>query len=398
MPKSALVLGGGGAKGSYQMGAWKAFRELGIRFDIIVGTSIGAINGALMTQDTFEAADELWNTIEYENLFDSERKNDVTSINGVLDMVKFAVNDGLLEGSLDTSRLEQVVRDTIDEQKVRAGKNDFGLVAVELPTMRPFAPMLKDIPKGMLASCLMASSACFPIFSPFEMNGIKYIDGGYYDNLPLNMAIEQGAKDITAVDLEGVGFVKEPRRTEGVSITRISSYWDLGAVFDFDKSVFARNRLLGYHDTMKAFGKLEGFYYTFEKGEQHKNLSALKNGAGLFEKNISELLRRPLARTIKAVEKDSAIDFLSRFKWSDKAPEMLCRVAETAGVVYGVAPERVYSFAEFNRILLREYTEQPLAFISGGVQREDVKKLLASALGTLEPKHMSAAITQFMAN
>ena len=48
MEKTGLVLGGGGAKGSYQMGAWKAFRELDLSFDLIVGTSIGALNGALM--------------------------------------------------------------------------------------------------------------------------------------------------------------------------------------------------------------------------------------------------------------------------------------------------------------------------------------------------------------
>ena len=43
----ALVLSGGGAKGSYQLGVWKALRELNIKFDIITGTSVGALNGAL---------------------------------------------------------------------------------------------------------------------------------------------------------------------------------------------------------------------------------------------------------------------------------------------------------------------------------------------------------------
>ena len=49
--KRALVLSGGGGRGSYQIGVWKALRDLGIKFDIITGTSVGALNGALMVQD-----------------------------------------------------------------------------------------------------------------------------------------------------------------------------------------------------------------------------------------------------------------------------------------------------------------------------------------------------------
>ena len=48
MAKKTLVLGGGGSKGAYQVGAYKALVELGHSFDLVVGTSIGALNGALM--------------------------------------------------------------------------------------------------------------------------------------------------------------------------------------------------------------------------------------------------------------------------------------------------------------------------------------------------------------
>ena len=46
----AIVLSGGGSKGSYQIGAWKALRKLKINYDIVTGTSVGALNGALMVQ------------------------------------------------------------------------------------------------------------------------------------------------------------------------------------------------------------------------------------------------------------------------------------------------------------------------------------------------------------
>ena len=52
----ALVLAGGGAKGIYQIGVWKALRELDICYDVVVGSSIGAINGALMAQNDWDSA------------------------------------------------------------------------------------------------------------------------------------------------------------------------------------------------------------------------------------------------------------------------------------------------------------------------------------------------------
>ncbi len=51
--KRAIVLSGGGAKGAYQMGVWKAIKKLGISYDIVTGTSVGALNAALMVQKDF---------------------------------------------------------------------------------------------------------------------------------------------------------------------------------------------------------------------------------------------------------------------------------------------------------------------------------------------------------
>ena len=69
MYKRGLVLGGGGTKGSYQLGAWEGFRELDLSFDLIVGTSIGALNGALMVAGDYEAACLLWEQIESDQVF-----------------------------------------------------------------------------------------------------------------------------------------------------------------------------------------------------------------------------------------------------------------------------------------------------------------------------------------
>lgn len=396
MNKKALVLGGGGAKGSYQMGAWQAFRELGMRFDIITGTSIGSINGALMAQDAFEVADQLWNSIEYENIFHEERKTNIRTINSALDMVKFAVNDALLQGSVDSSSLEALIKEAVDEDKVRASSIRFGLVTVELPAMRPLTPMIEEIPHGMLYRYLMASSSCFPVFSPYDIDGVRYIDGGYYDNVPINLAIKEGADYIVAVDLDGIGFVREPASEQGVDIIRIRSYWDLGTVFEFDKNIFARNRRFGYYDTMKAFGKLDGYYYTFGSGESAKNFKALEAGLPALREGMTRLAQSPMVRTISTV-KDNAIEFLMNSNWETHAQEKLCRAAEIAGAVYGISPEQRYTFEKFNSQLLRLYHAVPPVFPTLELQpREDIKRILAAALQSMEPRRMSASITQLM--
>ena len=58
--KTALVLSGGGAKGAYQIGCWQAFQEAGIRFDLVAGSSIGGLNGALICQGDMDRAKTFW--------------------------------------------------------------------------------------------------------------------------------------------------------------------------------------------------------------------------------------------------------------------------------------------------------------------------------------------------
>ena len=62
--KQALVLAGGGAKGAYQAGCIKAMREIGYDFDIVTGTSIGALNALLVIQKDYEVLYKLWNEIK----------------------------------------------------------------------------------------------------------------------------------------------------------------------------------------------------------------------------------------------------------------------------------------------------------------------------------------------
>ena len=69
--KRAIVLSGGGAKGAYQVGVWRALRKLGIKYSIVTGTSVGALNGVLMVQNEYIKARSMWYNINFDLIFKS---------------------------------------------------------------------------------------------------------------------------------------------------------------------------------------------------------------------------------------------------------------------------------------------------------------------------------------
>ena len=68
MSKTAIVLAGGGSRGAYQLGVWKALREMGVDYQLVTGTSVGALNGTLMVQQDYEKACQVWENITSEDI------------------------------------------------------------------------------------------------------------------------------------------------------------------------------------------------------------------------------------------------------------------------------------------------------------------------------------------
>ncbi|GAB1476394.1 hypothetical protein MASR2M70_12280 [Bacillota bacterium] len=258
--KTALVLGGGGARGAYEIGVWQALRELGIKIDIITGCSVGAINGAVIAQNSYDMALKLWGQIRTDMVVD-----------GALSKRK-------------SSPLKDFLSRHLDENLVRSSGVDFGLVTVELPALTPRYFYLDDIPRGKLVDFIVASSSLFPAIRVADIDNIKYVDGGYLDNVPAGMALKRGATHIIAVDLETAGIVqKEPlKRAENLILIRCK--WGLGDVMVFDGNNVEKNIRLGYLDTLKAFDFFDGHYYAFSKGELNKKRIAGAEAAGrIFE-------------------------------------------------------------------------------------------------------------------
>lgn len=269
MEKYGIALGGGGAKGSYEIGVWKALRELNIPISCVTGTSVGALNGAIMVQGDFDIAYEMWTTISVEKVIDFEKEllEERERRKRLANWIEFAKNTISSRG-LTITPLENMLHDVIDEEKIRKSEIDFGLVTFSLTDMKPVRLFKNAIPKGKLIDYLIAS-ACFPVFRKQEVDNKKFIDGGIYDNIPISLLIEKGMENIVAVDVSGPGITQRHDK-EIANIKYIKNSEDLGGVLDFNKERSIINMEIGYLDTMKAFGKLKGnkYYFVNEESEE----------------------------------------------------------------------------------------------------------------------------------
>ncbi|MBQ6089063.1 MAG: patatin-like phospholipase family protein, partial [Firmicutes bacterium] len=223
--KTALVLGGGGSRGAYEIGVWQALKALGIRIDMVYGTSVGAINAAMVAQGDIDLTADLWKELETDMVFDMAPDSKPA------DYVKeIVVNQGA-----GTGPLHGMLEKYVDEEKVRASSMDFGITAVSVPDMTPHYMRLKDIPEGKLVDYVMASASAFPALHAYEIDGKNYVDGGYADVLPVGMALEDGAERVIAVDLSGYGLVNKENLEKAEELVYIKSDENLGFQFIFDK-------------------------------------------------------------------------------------------------------------------------------------------------------------------
>lgn len=329
----AIVLSGGGSKGSYQIGVWKALRKLHIKYDIVTGTSVGALNGALMVQNKFHKAIKLWSKINMELLFGDEATNS-TKIKDVLNMYRI---NFFKNGGMDVKILEEVIDKYIDKDTFYNSKIDFGLVAVNLSGKKAVQMKKKDIPKDKLTDYLMASASCYPAFQKKDIDGNKFIDGGIFDNMPINLAIDLGADSIIAVDLCAPGVKARPKKH--VDTITIKPNNKLTNFLNFYEEGSIRNIKFGYNDTMKVFGKYKGYKYTFKK----KNIDeAISEYHKLFIHNLNQILNSE--KLIKLID----VNLIDQEK-------LIIKTAEEIGLLLEFDETKIYKFRKFNKKLLKEF-------------------------------------------
>ncbi len=268
-----LVLQGGGAKGSYHIGVWKALRELGIKISAVTGTSVGALNGAFIAQDDFDIALKLWENMNTEKVFNASQKvheffqefefdysdfNDYKKIfrKKNLETYPIIMAELVENKGLDISPLRELIDSMLDEDKIRNGNCDFGLVTISLSDFKPMKLFIEDIPVGKLSEYLLATSF-LPVFKQQKLDGKTFIDGGFYDNLPVDMMVERGYKNIITSEIQ-FGVIRDIINYKKVNrndanVIRIMASEDLGGILQFEEQTSKRNIKTGYEDTMKIF-------------------------------------------------------------------------------------------------------------------------------------------------
>lgn len=217
-PHTAFVLGGGGNLGAIQVGQLRALLERGIKPDVVIGCSVGALNGAaLASEPTVEGVArlaELWRGLHREDIFPSTRMGRGPWLfmrNG-----SSAYSDGGIRNLIH--RWNHI-------EKFEEAKLPFWVVATSL-----HHGVERWFHSGQLLPALLASTSLPGIFPPVDIDGDTYIDGGVVNNIPVSKAIDLGCKRIFVLDVGNLEKERpEPRRPyevlmQAVSIARAHRY------------------------------------------------------------------------------------------------------------------------------------------------------------------------------
>ncbi|MGV8905160.1 MAG: patatin-like phospholipase family protein [Acetobacterium sp.] len=336
-----LVLSGGGAKGAFEIGVWKALRECNCSIGAVIGTSVGAINAAMIAQNDFHAAMEFWSKISINHVLNLNKMMTTHYVEHwseeSFDTFRTDFLSLLFSNGLDITPLRNNLSRLISEEAIRKSTIRFGLVTVDLTSLKPKQLMIEDIPEGQLIDYLLASAA-LPIFQKQEIDGKTYIDGGFFDNVPINFMLEQNFHQIISVEFP-VMAIRKWVRNRNVKITTVNNSEYLGGTLNFNTKTIEHSIQLGYLDAMKTFGALEGKHYYLDTQKNKPIFNKFEQQLGgplsdqIKEQKLIELLDNP-----KSTDKNSRLagfeDLLKRTNFRNRplALSLLEITAKSLGV------------------------------------------------------------------
>jgi NTE family protein len=184
-PKVAVVLGGGGARGLAHIGVLKVLQEENIPIDIIVGTSVGAIIGALYSSGV--------EISKIEKMSENVGWNDLVDASGPA-LVNMLITNRLLS----SEKMEGYLKKNIGNLRFDELKIQFACVATDLVTGERI--IFKE---GAVVPSARASATMPGVFEPVEYRHRYLVDGGILDNIPTDVAKLLGADFIIAVAVSG---------------------------------------------------------------------------------------------------------------------------------------------------------------------------------------------------
>ena len=263
--KKALVLAGGGTKGAYQAGAIRALCEMGMDdWDIVTGTSVGSMHAALVVQKDYDYLYGIYDRLKKEEIF-----NGTLPVNlGLEELIgeRKEIGKTLLQvvrdKGVDISPLKKNIHALFDADKFFSSHTDFGCITAT-EKGHDGVYVTKDMMRVNPEKWILASCSAYPAFPAAEIDGQSYVDGGYFDNVPVDFALRLGADEAVVIDLSATPY--HPHYLTRSNIRYIFPHSDPGDFLDFSKEKINHLITLGYNDAWKMYGKYDGYKYTFER-------------------------------------------------------------------------------------------------------------------------------------
>ncbi len=220
-PRTAWVLGGGGNLGSVQVGMLRAVIERGEVPDLIVGCSVGSLNGLAMaadpTLDGVERLRQIWLELDADHVFPSSR------VSGPWMLLKRAASLYPADG------LRALIESCAPHPHIEDYAIPFECVATNLQTGRA-----RWFDQGPVLEPVLASAALPAAFPPVEFEGEHYIDGAVVDNVPISRALFHGVEKITVFH---VGNFERPRPRPKRPIDVLLQSFSIARNFRFDSDL-----------------------------------------------------------------------------------------------------------------------------------------------------------------
>lgn len=342
---NGLVLGGGGARGFYQVGAWKAFTEQKIVFERVAGTSIGALVGAMYVQQSLNEMIHLVQTIH-----PTEIAADLFAFPETLgawvrnrrEIGSFLQKYILSREGMDISPLKDVIDEMFRYPVFHHSPINYACMTFNLTKKEPEAYFKSEMTQENAQDIILASASCYPAFPVLKMNGNDYIDGGYWDNVPIDLAARMGARKILAIDVEGPGVIL-PQKNQSLDVFEIKPVLPLGNFLDFTREACMKNLQAGYLETNRLLGIQCGFLFSFPAEDQSQ--LAVIDGYLQFMFQIHHIVisQKNLEAVAQWADGFHSSD-LSRVLMKNRREGILL---ESLAFLVGVDPYRLWSFQAF---------------------------------------------------
>jgi NTE family protein len=209
--RTAFVLSGGGSLGAVQVGMLQALTEAGIRPDLLIGTSVGAVNAAwIAASPDYNGAlrlGEIWRGLRRQDIFPL---SPWSSARGLLGRSKHVVSN---------TSLAEVLRKHLPFERLEQAAVPVHVIATELKTGR--AALLST---GPAIPALLASTAIPGIFPPVTVGRREFIDGGVANHTPIAAAIEFGASRVFVLPVGYPCLRQEPTNALGMALHALARF------------------------------------------------------------------------------------------------------------------------------------------------------------------------------